>query len=570
MAGARLFGDACYSTPAAALPAGLGEVRQVGYNFADQFEAVARYKGDAIALIHDDRIFSWRQYEERSARLAAAMMAAGLGHDAKVGLYMQNCNEYMEGMFGAFKARIVPININYRYQLEELAYLVENADLEGFIFHNRYAPLVDALRGRFPQLRLLLAVDDGQAVAPGFATPYETALAAHAPMPPIARSPQDKFIFYTGGTTGMPKGVIYHQETYSTSVMPPLAGLDIPPLRSLDDMPRFLGDVEAADAVPRSMPLCPLMHLTAMGLSALIAFSIGGSMVTTTSGPLDAKRVLDEARRHAVTSLVIVGDTFARALLSELEEAAARGQPIRLPALKNIVSSGAMWSREVKESMLEHLDVVLIDAFGSTEGGLGASVASRTVAADTANFQVHPTVKVFTDDDRLVLPGSDDIGRIAVSGNIPIGYYKDEEKTRKTFREIDGVLYSIAGDYAKITADGRVILLGRGSSCINTAGEKVYPEEVEEALKQHPAVHDAAVLGMPDDRFGQRVAAVVASGRKLDPAELIEFMRARIAGYKLPRQLVVVDDAVRTAAGKMDYGWARGVLESELQTSTDG
>jgi 3-oxocholest-4-en-26-oate---CoA ligase len=541
----------------------------VGFNFADLFETIATLQPERVAQIHDRRRFTWRAFDERAARLAAWFAAHGLPRGGKIGLYLQNDNTYLEATLAAFKVRAVPININYRYTFDELAYMVENADLEGFVFHAQYAGLVDRLRRRFPRLRLLLAVDDGAAL-PDFAPEYEATLATQAPMPPIERSGDDLFIFYTGGTTGMPKGVMYRQADYSRAVMPSLEARGIAPAASLDDMGRFLSQVHAADATPLTLPLCPLMHMTALGLGALMPMSLGGGVVTRTGRALDAEAVFRTVAAEGVTGLVIVGDTFSRALLAELDAAAAAGRPVALPTLRSIISSGAMWSREMKEALLAHLDVVLIDAMGSTEGGMGASMTSRGAIADTAAFKLHPGVKVLTEDGREVAPGSDEIGLVAVPGLIPIGYYKDEEKSRRTFREVDGVRFSFPGDFAKVDADGRVILLGRGSNCINTAGEKVFPEEVEEVLKQHPDVADAAVLGLPDDTYGQAVAAVVAAPAGPRREALLAFARERLAGYKLPRHLAIVDDLPRTAAGKMDYAWARRAVEEARRLASAG
>lgn len=536
----------------------------MGPNFADLLETIARAQPDAVALIHDGRRYTWSEYEARSARLAAALVDAGLRPAAKVGLLLQNCNQYLEGTLAAFKARLSPININYRYKFDELAYLVENADLEGLIFHAQYAPLVAALKARFPQLTLLLAVADGTPM-PDFAANYEEVISGTPPMPVIARSPEDLFIFYTGGTTGMPKGVMYHQGAYSAAVMPSLEARGIRAAEGLDDMARFLDDVRQAGATPRSMPLCPLMHLTALGLGALLPFSLGGSVVTRSGKALDAPEVWRTVVEQDVTGLVIVGDAFCRPLLEELDAAAARGAPIRPKALRSIISSGAMWSREMKEALLARLDIALVDAMGSTEGGVGASVTSRTEVAETAEFKLHPGVKVFTEDGREVAPGSDEIGLVAVTGNIPLGYYKDEEKTRRTFREIGGVRYSFPGDFAKVDAEGRIILLGRGSNCINTAGEKVFPEEVEEVLKLHAEVRDAAVFGAPDPAYGQVVLAVVAAQPGFDPAGLLAFARERLAGYKLPKRVFIVDELPRSAAGKLDYAWAQAVAATEAR-----
>jgi fatty-acyl-CoA synthase len=535
----------------------------LGNHFADFLEAISAHRASAPALIHGGRVTTWQQFEERAARLAGYLSKAGLRIESKIGIYMQNCSEFMEATFATFKCRGVPVNINYRYQLAELAYLVENADLEGFVFHAKYAGLVSELARRFPQLRVLIEVDDGSTGASPFAVPYETAIADSGAMPRIKRSGDDYFIFYTGGTTGMPKGVMYRHGTYSTMVMPNLQSRGLAPLENLSDLPRFLDDVERAGLTPRAFPLCPLMHLTAMGLGALMPMSLGGSIVTMAGSGLDAKRIWKTATDVDATSLVIVGDAFARALLDELNAAKVAGQPIKAPSLRSIISSGAMWSREIKEEILRHLDILLIDAMGSTEGGMGASITNRAEIVETASFQLHPGVTVFDDDDREILPGSDKIGRVAITGNIPFGYYKDPEKTRKTFRAVGGVIYSFPGDYAKYGDDGRIVLLGRGSSCINTAGEKVFPEEVEEVLKQHPAVHDAAVIGVPDPKFGQRVVAVVAAPGGGDAEALAAFAKSRIAAFKVPKQIFVVPATVRTANGKMDYAWAKAVVEAK-------
>jgi acyl-CoA synthetase (AMP-forming)/AMP-acid ligase II len=257
---------------------------------------------------------------------------------------------------------------------------------------------------------------------------------------------------------------------------------------------------------------------------------------------------------------VIVGDAFAKPMLAALDEAVARGTPYDLSSLMRIVSSGLMFSTEVKLGLLAHADIEIVDAMGSTEGTMGMSGVSRAVPpTETARFAIHHKSKLFNEKDEEVLPGSDEIGMIGNCGYIPIGYYKDPEKSAKTFREINGVRYSFPGDFAKFAADGTLILLGRGSMCINTGGEKVYPEEVEEALKAHDSVWDALVVGVPDTRFGERIVAVIAAGpgQVIDQAALIDFARTRLAGYKMPRQLVVVEQVQRAANGKSDYKWAK-------------
>jgi fatty-acyl-CoA synthase len=280
------------------------------------------------------------------------------------------------------------------------------------------------------------------------------------------------------------------------------------------------------------------------------------------SNHFDADELWRVVERDRVTDIAIVGDVFAKPMLTALRDAAAHGQPYDVASLKWMFSSGVMFSREVKQGLLEFADVTILDSMGATEGGMASSIVNRaTPAGETAQFVKNATTKVFTEDGREVAPGSDEIGMVANGGAAPIGYYKDAAKSAATFRIIDGHRYSFPGDFAKVAADGSLIFLGRGSSCINTGGEKVFPEEVEEALKVHPDVADCLVVGVPDDRFGERVIAVLSPGpaRTLDPAALIGFVRERLAAYKAPRQVIIVDEVRRAPNGKGDYPWARSV-----------
>jgi fatty-acyl-CoA synthase len=330
--------------------------------------------------------------------------------------------------------------------------------------------------------------------------------------------------------------------------------------------PGELGDaarrIHEAGRAPRLLPAAPLMHGTS-AISSWGALSAGGCVVTLAGRTLDAVELLDAVERDRVTNLVIVGDAFARPIVTALEQRAARGSSWDLSRLRLIVSSGVMWSEPVKEALLRHVDATLADLVGSSEAvGFANSVAKRGRAAKTARFRLGPDAAVFDEDGRPVEPGSGQVGILAVGGPIPIGYYKDRAKTAQTFREVGGRIWSTPGDYATVEADGTISLLGRGSVCINTAGEKVFPEEVEEVLKAHPDVEDANVVGAPDERWGQAVTAVVApvTGRELDPSELVEHCRLTLAGYKCPKRIVVVDRVLRGPNGKADYRWASGVV----------
>jgi len=532
------------------------------WHFASVWEAVADAVPDDPALVCGDVRRSWRQYEDRAARVASALDAAGVGHGAKVGIYASNCNEYLEAQFGVFKVGACPINVNYRYSEAELVYLLENSESEALFFDARFADRVAAIRDQLPRLKLFVAIDDGSGEALDGAPDFEALVAANAPLPRRAQSEDDIYMLYTGGTTGMPKGVMLRQGDFSLGVTTGLAvnlrGLTPPTtVAELVDMVRGL---RAAGERTVSLPACPLMHGTGCWGGAFGPHSLGGLVVTVRGEHFDPDGLWRVVEREKVTDLVIVGDAFAKPMLAALRGANEAGRLPDLSALKRIISSGVMFSREVKEGLLALADVMIIDVMGSTEGGMGSSVVSRAnPPGETARFMPGPGVKVFDAMDREIQPGSDEAGMIGSAVAAQLGYFKDEAKTAKTFRVIDGVRYSFPGDFAKLAADGSLVLLGRGSVCINTGGEKVFPEEVEEALKAHPDVFDCLVVGVPDERFGERVTAVLSlsAGGGLDEPGLLEFARTRVAGYKLPRRLIVVERVQRAPNGKADYKWAK-------------
>jgi fatty-acyl-CoA synthase len=530
--------------------------------FAEVFGKVASLVPDRLALINGDTRRTWREYEDRAARIAGVLRAAGIGPDSKVALYGYNSNEYLEAQFGVFKARDIPVNVNYRYVEHELLYLLDNADAEAVVFDAQFAPRLAAIRDRLPKLRLFLQIDDGSGERLLGAIDFEAAVASGERLAPQAHSEDDIYMLYTGGTTGMPKGVMYRQGDFIPGLVRAVARIGPQVPLNADSLTAAIRALEATHALPVSLAACPLMHGTGLWLGVFAAHFVGGTALTSRNSHFDPDVLFRLVVKERATSVVIVGDAFAKPMLAALRRAAASGTPYDLSSLKQIVSSGVMFSTEVKRGLLEFADVTLVDTMGSTEGSMGASVVSRgSPPGETARFMANPTTKVFNDRDEEVKPGSDEIGMIANGGFAPVCYYKDPEKSARTFRVVNGHRYSFPGDFAKVAADGSLILLGRGSVCINTGGEKVFPEEVEEALKAHHSVWDALVVGVPDERFGERVTAVVSPrpGQTIDEAELAAFTRQTLAGYKVPRRTIIVDHVQRAANGKADYKWAKDV-----------
>jgi fatty-acyl-CoA synthase len=530
-------------------------------HFASVWESIADVIGDETAVVHGDIRRSWSEYDERAARMAAAYVAAGLGSDSKIGLYMYNGNEYLEAQYGGFKMRGVPVNVNYRYLDEELWYLLDNSDAEALVFHSSLGDRVARVVDRLPKLKLLVEVDDGgPGQVPG-ALAYEAVLAGHDPMPRISRAEDDIYMLYTGGTTGMPKGVMYAMGGMTGGFVTsgfPLLGLAAP-----SDASEIAALVKgAAEAGNRliSIPAAPLMHGTGVWLGAFIPHLAGGVVTTLQNRSLDADELLRLVEAEAVTNLTIVGDAFAKPIIRALDAAIAAGRPYDTSSLKMVISSGVMWTAEVKEQLLDRVEqLVLLDAIGSTEGSMGMSITMKGLPPSTAKFSQMPTTKVFTDDDREVQPGSGEIGMVAAGGNVPFGYFKDPEKSARTFRVINGQRYSFPGDLAMVADDGSLILLGRGSQVINSGGEKIFPEEVEEAVKRVAGVHDCLVVGIDDEKFGQAVTAVVSlnEGAAATEGEIIAGVKGQLAGFKAPKRVVFVSQVPRAPNGKADYKAAK-------------
>jgi acyl-CoA synthetase (AMP-forming)/AMP-acid ligase II len=534
-----------------------------GWNFGDILDAIEEVlPRGAPALIHEGRRMGWGELSRRSNALAAALVARGAEPDDKVAFYTRNCPEYLVGLFACFKARLVHVNVNYRYLDDELHYIFDNSDARFAIFDDEFAERVEALRPALPGVAHWLQCGSG--APPAFAESVEAlSTQGDGARLDIARSPDDLLFIYTGGTTGMPKGVMWrHDDLWGAlgygAVLPASAGQ---PPASLEDHAR---NVARHGPGTIQLPACPLMHGTGL-LTAIHNMSGGGCTVTLPGERFDAEALFDAVERHGVQQLVIVGDAFARPMLNSLRENPGRW---RLDGLQSIVSSGVMWSREVKQGLLERLPhLLLADMFGSSEAvGFGTSLTSSRGGTRTARFALGEDCAVFSEDHRRVEPGSGERGFVARRGPIPLGYYKDPEKTAKTFPTIDGVRYSVPGDWCTVEADGTLTLLGRGSACINTAGEKVYPEEVEEVLKLHPAVEDALVVGVPDERWGNAVTAVVqlSDGHTFDEAALRGHVRERLAGYKTPKRILPVPRMFRAPNGKADYKGASAYARNAL------
>ena len=529
------------------------------WTFADVWEAIAALQPDQPALIQGDRVVSWGRFDARADALAAHLVASGLSPEAKVAAYLYNGPEYLETYYAAFKAGLAPINTNYRYGGDELTYLFDNADAEAVVFHASFAPVLEPLRDKLTTVKRWIAVAEPGYAAPAWADDYETAVATAPPQRPFkapwGRSPDDLLLLYTGGTTGMPKGVMWRQDDlFNVIGAGGHALMGLPPLESLTDLPQRIGSYER----PITLVCCPLMHGTGQ-FSAFITLNIGGAVACLPSRSFSAIELWDEAVRLKADNIVIVGLAFSTPMLEALEANPGRWD---LSHVKAMSSSGSMWSQENKRGLLSHArNAVIMDSFGSSEAvGLGASASAPGAEAATAAFMLGPNCAVFTEEGQRVRPGSGERGLVAVSGFLPVGYYKDPDKTAKTFRVMEGVRWSVPGDWAEVNADGTLKLLGRGSQCINTGGEKVFPEEVEEALKTHPGVRDAVVVGVPDPRFGERICAVVEpdpAGGVLTLEDLAAHVRARLAAYKAPRELVVVDSIGRAPNGKVDYKASR-------------
>jgi acyl-CoA synthetase (AMP-forming)/AMP-acid ligase II len=538
------------------------------WNYADVWEAVADIQPDLVAITQGERNLTWAEFDTGADGIAQFLLDLGVAQQDKVAVYLYNCPEYIQTSYAAMKIGLVPVNTNYRYGDDELSYLWENADAVAVAFHGSFADRIERILDRVPGVKGWLWVDDGSGPCPDWATPYEDAVksAIGRVRACWGRSGDDLYMLYTGGTTGMPKGVMWRQDDL-------FARLIDGGVRHYDVNGGLEGVRAALTASPGGavlMPACPLMHGTG-AFTANTVLTEGGRICLLESRKYDPVELLDTVQREGVNGLVIVGDPFSRPLIAALDEHPGAWD---LSSLVMVISSGAMWSEPVKQALLaHHPGMLLVDAFSSSEAlGMGMSVSGGGAAAKTASFTLGPDVKVLNEDGREVVAGSDDIGVLALGGRNPLGYYKDSEKSERTFKEIDGVRYSIPGDYAQVDADGTIHLLGRGSVCINSGGEKIFPEEVEEALKTHAAVRDAVVVGVPHPTYGEQIVAVVepADGTPVpDEAELIGHVKERLASYKAPRRVRSVTTIGRAPNGKVDYKRHRAETIEAMEAAAD-
>ncbi|MEX1255669.1 MAG: acyl-CoA synthetase [Dehalococcoidia bacterium] len=527
------------------------------FNLGDMFETVADALPDQEAVVCGERRLTYAQLDERATRLAHWLLANGIGQGDHIGLYLYNSTEYLEGTLAAFKIRAVPININYRYVEEELRYLFDNADLAGVIHHREFAPRIAAVIEDVPTLRTFLAVEDGSDadLALTGSAEYESALASSSPERDFApRSADDLYILYTGGTTGMPKGVMWkHQDLFFAALM----GGN--PTGAPPETPEQVAENAQSSPTLTSLPAAPLMHGAAQWATLIYLYS-GGKVILTPSKRFDPEMIWSLVEKEKVNSMAIVGDAMGRPLAEALTKPGASYDTSSLFVLG---SGGATYSEGVKDQLRALLpNVMMLDSFGGSEGGnQGQSVPKLDRDARGPRFNADATTAVLDEDWRPLPPGTGVIGMLARRGRIPLGYYKDPEKTAKTFIEAHGERWVVAGDMAMVEADGTITLLGRGTNCINSGGEKVFPEEVEAALRSHPAVFDTLVVGVPDTRWGERVAAVVQvrPGQNVTLEDLDEHARKHISGYKVPRELHLVDEIMRQPSGKADYRWAKDV-----------
>lgn len=536
------------------------------FNLADLFESVVDTVPEREAVVTPSRRLSYQELDARANRLANAMKELGISAGDKVGLQLRNDSEFIEGMLAAFKLRAIPININFNYVEDELHYLFDNADLVALLVNREFAPTVAAIEKNLPLLKHIIWVDDdSNAKTPDSWLEYEELLStANADRNFEARNSDDIYMVYTGGTTGKPKGVIWRHEDIFFAAM---GGGDPDrskgPISKPEELPGRLFQFEVG-----ALPTPPFIHAAAQWL-AMNQLLSGAKIVIPPGKHFDAIETLKTLASEKVMLVVIVGDAMAVPLLRELEK---NPEQYDLSSLFVIASGGALFSPGTKKRLLKVLPGrIVLDGLGSSETGAMGDKVMKDGDEDKAepHFVINDSMTVLDDKMNPVKPGSGIIGHLAKKGRLPIGYYKAPEKTAETFVEINGERWALPGDMATVEKDGSILLCGRESTCINTGGEKVYPEEVEAALKEHPAIIDALVVGLPDERFGQQVAAVYQTdgNDELSLQEIREFCHAHLAKYKLPRTAVAVNKIARSAAGKADYPWAYRTAENYIKES---
>jgi 3-oxocholest-4-en-26-oate---CoA ligase len=534
-----------------------------GWNFADVWEAVAAQHGEATAQNDGTRQFTWSEFDARANGIANALLKAGCQHQEKFAQLLYNVPEYLESVFAAFKAGLVPVNTNYRYGSNELLQVWEDADVTAVVFDSAFIDVCNGLRDKLPVRIWICVVSEGDE-CPSWAVPYEDAAASHPArvVGSWGRSGDDLLFLYTGGTTGLPKGVMWAQHDLFRF----LEKANRHPLPGVPSAEEFVAGLQRLG--PRILPGAPLMHGTSL-FFALPVLSEGGSVHTSPKRHFNAREFLDFMEAHGIQGTSIVGDAFARPIVEELDHQSRQRD---LSRMRVILSAGVLFSADIKERLIQYMPkVVILDGLGSSETGTLASTLSKAgEVSPSGKFFLGDEAFLIDEDGKRIEPGSGKVGRMAVAGLAPLGYYKDPKKSAETFIEIDGERYTISGDWAEASFDGSVRFLGRGSSCINTGGEKVYPEEVEEVIRRRSDIKDVAVVGVPDKRFGEVVTALIESSSEefAGEEELRSYVRESLAGYKVPKHIIRVDSLGRTANGKIDYKVLKALAANAVAASS--
>ncbi len=529
------------------------------YNLADLYESIADAVPDNEALASGDVHLTYSELDKRANRLAHFLQSRGIGAGDHVGLHLYNGHEFVEAILALFKIRAVGINVNYRFVAPEVRYMIENADLKGMITQRRFIPVINDASEGLPQFKALVVIEDGsEAVSNQESIEYETAKAQHSDERNFEpRTADDLYIIYTGGTTGMPKGVMWrHEDLFFTGLQGGSPGGE--PVESPEQL------VEQAKEgwyTVSMLPCAPFIHGAAQW-TQWICHLTGGKLVLQHGPSFDAKRILSLVAEEGVSTISLVGDAMAIPLIDEL-----KAGNYDMENLVVIASAGAILSASVQRELEALLpDAMIINSFGTSESGdLGRAAGDEESHEGRPSFYMGEEVTVLDEEGNEIEPGSGKMGLVARSGRLPLGYYKDPEKTAERFKEFNGKRWVVPGDFATVETDGRITFLGRGSKCINTGGEKVFPEEVEEALKAHPDIIDALVVGVPDPRFGSKVAAVfnTRDHKELTLEQVQEHCRAHVAGYKIPRQITITEVVSRMPSGKPDYAWAEEIARQQ-------
>lgn len=529
------------------------------YNLADLYEAVCDAVPDNVALASGDVRHTYRELDARANRLAHYLKSRGIGAGDHVGLHLFNGHEFVEAILALFKIRAVGINVNYRFVGPEVRYMIENADLKGIITQRRFLPVIDEAMEGLPSLKTLIVIEDGvDAVTKHESIEYEAALSRGSSARDFEpRAGDDLYIIYTGGTTGMPKGVMWrHEDLFFTGLQGGSPGGE--PVESPEQL---VDQVKEGWYTVTMLPCAPFIHGAAQW-TQWICHLTGGKLVLQHGPSFDANRILSLIAEEDVSTMSLVGDAMAIPLVEQL-----RNGSYDMSNLAVIASAGAILSASVQAEIEELLpDVMVINSFGTSESGdLGRAAGDEDSHEGRPSFYMGDEVTVLNEEGDPIEPGSGQIGLVARSGRLPLGYYKDEVKTAERFKEFKGQRWVVPGDYATVEADGRITFLGRGSKCINTGGEKVFPEEVEEALKAHADIIDALVVAVPDPRFGSKVAAVfnTRGNKQLSLDEVQVHCRDHVAGYKIPRQITITETVSRMPSGKPDYKWAEGIARDQ-------